>query len=64
MDEKDNSMVGFVLIAIPFPINFLQNKSCEYFASWEYNENTDKINFTIISGNPNKWTGIGRLQDP
>jgi len=37
----------------------LKDKTCEYFARWEYDENTDKINFTIVSKHTNKWTGIG-----
>ena len=34
---------------------------------WEFNENTDKINFTIQSKNTdrkNKWTGIGFSDNP
>ena len=37
-------------------------EDCQYVARWEYNENTDRMNFTISSRNPdniNKWTGIG-----
>eukprot|EP00092_Neocalanus_flemingeri_P024776 GFUD01026865.1.p1 GENE.GFUD01026865.1~~GFUD01026865.1.p1 ORF type:complete len:678 (-),score=153.52 GFUD01026865.1:380-2230(-) len=40
---------------------------CQYHARWEFNENTDKINFTIASRNPdkkNKWTGIGFSNNP
>jgi len=36
-------------------------------ARWQFDENTDKINFTIESRNPekkNKWTGIGFSNDP
>jgi hypothetical protein len=33
-------------------------------ARWEYNENTDKMNFTIVSSSPNKWTGIGFSDTP
>jgi len=35
---------------------------CQYHARWEFNENTDRVNFTVSSRNPdkkNKWTGIG-----
>ena len=58
---------GFTSFSSPFfffLLNLLdylfQDKTCEYFARWEYDENLDKINFTIISNNPNKWTGIGQ----
>jgi hypothetical protein len=39
-------------------------KNCDYVARWEYNENTDKMNFTIVSNSPNKWTGIGFSDTP
>jgi len=42
-------------------------EDCQYVARWEYNENTDKVNFTISSKNPdkrNKWTGIGFSDNP
>jgi hypothetical protein len=39
-------------------------KSCDYVARWEYNENTDKMNFTITTNSPNKWTGIGFSDTP
>jgi len=41
--------------------------NCQYHAKWEFNENTDKINFTIASRNPGKkkkWTGIGFSNTP
>ena len=37
-------------------------EDCQYHARWEFNENTDLVNFTVSSRNPdkkNKWTGIG-----
>jgi len=37
----------------------LKEGDCEYFARWEYNENDDKINFTIKTSHTNRWTGIG-----
>jgi len=40
---------------------------CQYLARWQFNEDTDKINFTISSRNPekkNKWTGIGFSDTP
>ena len=39
-------------------------KTCDYVARWEYNENTDKMNFTITTNSPNKWTGIGFSDTP
>merc|ERR1712117_288939 len=42
-------------------------ENCQYHARWEFNENTDKMNFTIASRNPdkkNKWTGIGFSNNP
>ena len=44
-----------------------EGKDCQYLARWQFNENTDKINFTISSRNPekkNKWTGIGFSNTP
>ena len=36
-----------------------EEKTCQYLARWEYNENNDKINFTVQTNDPSKWTGIG-----
>jgi len=40
---------------------------CQYLARWQFDENSDKINFTIQSksdDNKNKWTGIGFSDTP
>merc|ERR1719481_980321 len=45
----------------------LAGRECEYFARWQFQEDTDNINFTIISRNTDggkKWTGIGFSKSP
>uniref|UniRef100_T1JGW5 DOMON domain-containing protein n=1 Tax=Strigamia maritima TaxID=126957 RepID=T1JGW5_STRMM len=36
---------------------------CEYRASWEFDPDTDDINFTIFTKHFNMWTGIGFSED-
>lgn len=37
--------------------------NCEYFARWEFVEETDDIRFTVSSSNTKLWTGIAFSQD-
>ena len=39
-------------------------KTCDYFARWEFDENTDMIDFTVKSVYTDKWTGIGFSDTP
>ena len=39
-------------------------KTCEYFARWVFDENTDMIDFTVQSKYTDKWTGIGFSDTP
>ena len=39
-------------------------KTCEYFARWVFDENTDMIDFTIQSKHTDRWTGIGFSDTP
>ena len=41
-----------------------EEKTCEYFARWEFDETKDSINFTIQSIHTDKWTGIGFSDTP
>lgn len=44
-----------------------EQEDCEYVARWQYDENTDIMNFTVSSRNPDKkskWTGIGFSNNP
>lgn len=40
------------------------NGSCEYRAEWRYDENTDRVHFTVQTRNIDKWTGIGFSETP
>ena len=39
-------------------------KTCDYFARWKFDENTDMIDFTVQSVYTDKWTGIGFSDTP
>ena len=39
-------------------------KTCDYFARWNFDEDTDKIHFTVISKYTDLWTGIGFSDTP
>lgn len=32
---------------------------CQYYASWEYLEDSDRIQFVVKSSSTKQWTGIG-----
>ena len=40
------------------------DKTCDYFARWKFDENTDMIDFTVQSRHTDKWTGIGFSDTP
>lgn len=40
-----------------------EGANCEYFAKWEFVEETDEIQFTVSSKHSNLWTGIGFSDD-
>jgi hypothetical protein len=39
-------------------------KTCDYFARWAFDEDTDKIHFTVQSKYTDLWTGIGFSDTP
>ena len=47
-----------------YPRTCTRGDDCEYFAKWNYDENTDMVNFIVESKNLNKWTGIGFSETP
>ena len=66
--QNDQSTLDYCGGEWDYPRGCVQEgKPCEYLARWQFNEDTDKINFTISSRNPekkNKWTGIGFSDTP
>ena len=65
---NDQSTLGFCGGEWKYPRSCKSaEEDCQYMARWEYNENTDRMNFTISSRNTDKkkrWTGIGFSDNP
>ncbi|KAB7506882.1 hypothetical protein Anas_02118 [Armadillidium nasatum] len=40
-----------------------ESNNCEYYAKWEFVEETDEIQFTVSTNHSNLWTGIGFSDD-
>jgi hypothetical protein len=61
--QNDQSQLDYCGGEWDYPRGCVQDgRDCQYLARWQFHENTDLINFTISSRNPekkNKWTGIG-----
>ncbi|CAG0924190.1 unnamed protein product, partial [Notodromas monacha] len=60
-DEEDSDICGG---QFSYPRTCSGLSDCEYMAKWEYDEDTDKVKFTITSRHTkNRWTGIGFSKD-
>jgi len=63
--QKDQSQLDYCGGEWKYPRSCSDGaNNCIYFAQWQFDEDTDKINFTIKSSNSEKWTGIGFSNTP